>query len=407
MTEEKERELTTYSYISNHLWFEYFIGFEIVALLGYKNTQAVIKNSVSKCNQLLFREYPGVREPPLNPKTILLTRDGVIEILLKTRKLITPDVELLLKQFGIKTTNRKCLTKEQNTLSDISKIFKIEKIETQYPVGKYFLDMYFPEYKLIVECDELGHFDRDPVEERERVDYINTCLGVDDTHWVRFNPDKEDFQISQIVGEIYMAISHLKNGKIFTKPCRICKENKVCTEFYRSKISADGYNTRCKICQNRISEKIVSSKKTTVETLLKNKICTRCENRKSPEEFHKSRANKDGYCCICKICDSATRKEKSKIEKTVPTHKKCSGCEEVKKSYNFFALSTSKDGLNGRCKDCMKKRTSDWLKKSHIKISEKTCGKCGETKNSTDFYKNVQSRDGHYSNCKLCMNVNR
>jgi very-short-patch-repair endonuclease len=404
--DNEKSELTTYSYISNHLCFEYFVGFEVAALLDYKNINQTIGN-VSKCNKLLFRDYPGVRVPPLPPKTILLTRDGVIEILIKTRKLISVDVAHLLKKFGIEITNKKCLTKEQNTLSDISKIFKIEKIETQYPVGKYFLDMYFPEYKIIVECDELGHFDRDPTEEKERVDYINTFLDIDDTHWVRFNPDKEDFQIAQIVGEIYMTISRLKDGKIFTKACRICKEEKVCTEFYRSKISADGYNTRCKICQNRISEKIVSSKKTTVETLLQNKMCIKCEYQKSPEEFHKSKASKDGHCAICKICDSESRKEKSKIEKSIPTHKKCSRCEEVKKSCDFFGLSTSKDGLNGRCKECMKKRTNEWLKKSYVKILEKECSKCGETKDAKDFYKNVQSRDGHYSKCKICMNSNR
>lgn len=403
MSEEKERELTTYSYISNHLCFEYFVGFEIVALLGYKNTQAVIRNSVSKCNQLLFREYPGVREPLLNPKTILLTRDGVVEILIKTRKLITPDVEHLLKQFGIKTTNKKCLTKEQNTLSDILKIFKIEKIEIQYPVGKYFLDMYFQEYKIIVECDELGHFDRDPVQEKERVDYINTFLGIDDTHWVRFNPDKQDFQISQLVGEIYMVISRLKDGKIFIKPCRICKEEKASTEFYRNKNSADGYSTRCKTCQMKISEKIVSNKNTTVETLLQNKICIKCGEQKCPEEFHRSKKRKDGHTSICKICDSETRKNKIKLEKTVPTHKKCSGCQQVKRSCDFFGLSTSKDGLNGRCKECRKTRIRNWLEKSSIKISEKECSKCGETKNVTEFYTHSQYRDGYHSKCKKCM----
>jgi very-short-patch-repair endonuclease len=300
-------------------------------------------------------------------------------------------------------TNKKCLTKEQNTLSEIAKAFKIEKIEVQYTIGKYFLDMYFPEYKIIVECDELGHFDRDPVDEKDRVDYINTFLDIDDTHWVRFNPDKHDFDISKVIGEIYMTISRLKDGKIFTKACRVCKQEKVCTEFYRSKISADGYNIRCKVCQNKISEKSASSRKTTVEILLQNKTCRKCGIQKSPEEFHKSKASKDGYYSICKICDSENRKRKSTIEKTIPSHKKCSGCQEVKNSQDFFALSTSKDGLNGRCKECMKKRTGEWLKKSYIKILEKTCGKCGETKDATEFYTNTQSRDGHYTKCKSCM----
>ena len=38
---EEKKELTTYSYISNGLYFEYFIGYEIATLLGYKNTRAM------------------------------------------------------------------------------------------------------------------------------------------------------------------------------------------------------------------------------------------------------------------------------------------------------------------------------------------------------------------------------
>ena len=69
-------ELATYTYISNHIHFEYFVGYEISSLLGYKNTKSVIRNNVSKCNQLPFREYPGPKIPILHSDTILITRDG-------------------------------------------------------------------------------------------------------------------------------------------------------------------------------------------------------------------------------------------------------------------------------------------------------------------------------------------
>ena len=118
MTEEKtlEREITTYSYIENHICYEYFVGYEIATLMGYKNHTQIIRNNVSKCNQISFRDYPGEKEPAIDPRTILITRDGAIEMMLKTRKLITPDVSHLLKKFGIETTNKMCLTKEQATL---------------------------------------------------------------------------------------------------------------------------------------------------------------------------------------------------------------------------------------------------------------------------------------------------
>ena len=209
-----ERELTNYSYISNGLYFEYFVGYEIASLLGYKNPARTINDTVSKCNQLEFRDYPGIKEPEINPKAILITRDGAIEILIKTRKRISPDVLHILKNFGIDTTNRKCLTKEQQTLSALTNSFKTEKFEDQFKVGGYYLDLYFPEYKIVVECDENGHADRKPCDERERMDYVNEKLGLTDDNWIRFNPDAEDFDISKVIGKIYTRINLLKSVQI-------------------------------------------------------------------------------------------------------------------------------------------------------------------------------------------------
>ena len=205
-----KKELANYSYISNGLYFEYFVGYEIAALLGYKNPKDVISKSISKCNRLEFRDYPGVKEPELDPRTILITRDGAIEILIKTRKRISSDVLYFLKSFGIVTTNRKTLTKEQQTLSALTNAFKTEKFEDQYKIGKYYLDLYFPEYKIVVECDENGHADRKPYKERERMDFVNEKLGLTDDNWVRFNPDAEDFDISKVIGQIYTRINLLK-----------------------------------------------------------------------------------------------------------------------------------------------------------------------------------------------------
>ena len=214
ISEEEEGELTTYSYINNGYCFEYFVGYEITTLLGYKNAIQTLVN-VSKSNKMEFRDYPGVKKPQLDPKTILITRDGAIEILIKTRKRLTPDVLHILKTFHIDTTNRKCLTKEQQTLSSIANTFKAEKIEDQFKVGNYYLDMYFPEYKLVIECDENGHADRKPCDERERMDFVNKELGTKDKNWIRFNPDEFDFDMSRVTGRIYNRINAIKEEKLY------------------------------------------------------------------------------------------------------------------------------------------------------------------------------------------------
>ena len=211
--DENKSELSTYSYVSNYMCFEYFVGYEIASHLGYANTSKVVANNVSKCNQLVFKDFPGIKEPALDPRTILITRDGAVELLLKTRKKINPDVLYMFKKFGIDTTNRKCLTKEQQTLSPIGNVFKTEKIEDQFKIDRYYLDMYFPEYKIIIECDENGHSDRKPGDERERMDIVNEILNIDDSYWIRYNPDEYDFDISKVIGRIYRKIDEIKEKK--------------------------------------------------------------------------------------------------------------------------------------------------------------------------------------------------
>jgi hypothetical protein len=204
--DEEDNELTTYTYINNGFCFEYFVGYELAALLSYKNPSEVIKNNVSKCNQLVFREYPGAKIPELDPRTILITRDGAIEILIKTRKRISPDVLHILKKFNIDTTNRKCLTKEQQTLSFIASTFKTEKFEDQYKIGRYYLDLYFPDYKIVIECDENGHADRKPWKERERMDFVNKKLEITDDNWIRYNPDSEDFDATYVSSYLFLIL---------------------------------------------------------------------------------------------------------------------------------------------------------------------------------------------------------
>jgi transposase-like protein/very-short-patch-repair endonuclease len=251
----EENELTTYDYMSNGYYFEYFVGFEVASLIGYKNTTQVIQKNVSKSNQLIFNDYPGVKEPKLEPKTILITRDGAIEILIKTRKRISPDVLYILKKFNIDTTNRKCLTKEQQTLTSIANTFKTEKFEDQYKIGKYYLDLYFPEYKIVVECDENGHADRKPENERERMDFVNKKLDIDDSNWIRFNPDEHDFDMSKVIGRVYRKINYIKektNKNIDGVDYKKLEEERIKLEEEKIKLEEERIKNEQKLQEERL-----------------------------------------------------------------------------------------------------------------------------------------------------------
>ena len=73
----------------------------------------------------------------------------------------------------------------------------------QFGVGKYRIYLYFPKYKLAVECDEFDHRHRDIEYEVERQKRIKKLLNCT---FVRFNPDAKDFCILEVVNKIFVQI---------------------------------------------------------------------------------------------------------------------------------------------------------------------------------------------------------
>ena len=344
----EENKLTTYSYISNGIFFEYFVGYQITSLIGYTNVTQALAN-VSKQHKIEFRDYPGVRKPMLDPKTILITGDGVVEFLIKTRKRLTPDVLHMLKEFGISTTNRKCLTKEQQTLSAIANAFKTEKIEDQFKIGSYYLDMYFPEYKIVIECDENGHADRKPYTERDRMDYVNKEFDIEDSSWIRFNPDEYDFDLSKVIGRIYSKIIQSKKEKLNQETLKKLEET----------LEAD-------------LKKQIKELKENNNNFLITRRCNMCYDEKSLyENFSK---NGSGHRMTCKECFTSTGKEKpvkqynldgtfierfSSVKEAAEKSKLCPSqiarnCRGiVKRAGNYMWVFENKEKKNEESKECV------------------------------------------------------
>lgn len=245
------------------------------------------------------------------------------------------------------------MTKEQQSLSEISTIFKIENPDFQHPVGKYILDMYFPEYKIIVECDEGNHSSYDPEKEIERVQYINTYLNIEDDNWVRFNPDEEHYDIAKLVGKIYMKINIFRDNKLPKKRCCTCRDEKRVDEFGLNKGNPDGYEKRCKECRTNIYHQITKNKDKDVFIPV-NKICPQCSVDHLCDMYTKNKNRKDGLNNICKECEKLRRIEIKNMVKDTPKFKKCSSCKELKYSKEYYKRSKSLDGLHGQCKVCMK-----------------------------------------------------
>jgi very-short-patch-repair endonuclease len=88
---------------------------------------------------------------------------------------------------------------ENQTIGFIENVFKgVLNIKRQYQFDKYRVDLYFIDYKLVVECDENNHIDRDHVKEKIREDYI-VSLG---NKFIRYNPNISSFDLSNVLKEI-------------------------------------------------------------------------------------------------------------------------------------------------------------------------------------------------------------
>ena len=99
--------------------------------------------------------------------------------------------------------------KEQTVLESIKDSFEGENMQTQYSVLCYKIDLYFHEYKLAIEVDELGHNDKNIDYEIQIQKAIEKELGC---VFIRINPDQQNFNIFKAINEIdrHIKISTIK-----------------------------------------------------------------------------------------------------------------------------------------------------------------------------------------------------
>ena len=87
-------------------------------------------------------------------------------------------------------------------------------MQTQYTVMGYRIDLYFHEYKLAIEVDELGHNDRNIDYEIQRQKALERELNC---VFIRINPDEKDFNIFKEINKIHRHIKKSLIGKIWKR----------------------------------------------------------------------------------------------------------------------------------------------------------------------------------------------
>jgi very-short-patch-repair endonuclease len=141
----------------------------------------------------------------IDNRKIVLTEKGLKRFLCASR---SPESIELAKFLGINTYENKFAPVETSTVSFILSAFAGQNMITQYQVDQYRIDLYFPDHKLAIECDEHAHTHRDQNYESARESYITQELKC---KFVRYNPNAHDFNLAAVINEIFKHIISDKN----------------------------------------------------------------------------------------------------------------------------------------------------------------------------------------------------
>lgn len=161
------------------------------------------------------------------------------------------------------------------------------------------------------------------------------------------------------------------------------------------------------------------------------KACSKCGGCKPARDFYKMASARDGLQYVCKLCQNASKKQKSadgpvsaalkdRAELLLIGLKRCSGCGDAKSLDLFYRKHDTYDGLTSSCSDCVVKKQKvakikrsknyrNYLEKESRRIALiglglKKCIKCNIEKeaNTSFFSKNKKAYDGLHCVCKQC-----
>lgn len=114
-----------------------------------------------------------------------------------------------LKNRYIKKINENCgqvnvvMAIEAQTIGFIeNSLSSALRLKRQKHVGPYYIDLYFEDYNIALECDENDHKDRNLIDEKVRENFfLQQNITI-----VRYNPNCENFDLSNVIRVIMQLI---------------------------------------------------------------------------------------------------------------------------------------------------------------------------------------------------------
>jgi very-short-patch-repair endonuclease len=139
-----------------------------------------------------------------SPKLLVITKEGAIKI---AKKLPNEKAANFLAIEGIEKKHK--ITHESHYIEIIKEaINNLTPAFSQYHIDGYRIDLYLPDLKLAIECDERGHKHYSILKHEFRQHYIEQKMQC---QFIRFDPHKEEFNIGTVINKIFLKII-LKNN---------------------------------------------------------------------------------------------------------------------------------------------------------------------------------------------------
>ena len=142
-----------------------------------------------------------------------LTHKGLERLLFSSR---SDEAIKLVELMGIQSVRKWFPSIENDIMLNIINAFKCENIKRQYICDKYRIDLYFIDYKIALECDELQHNVQKNIQtDSKREEVIKNKLNCE---FIRFKPYEPDFNIFELFGKIHNRIVECIKSTINEEP---------------------------------------------------------------------------------------------------------------------------------------------------------------------------------------------
>lgn len=182
---------------NDHIPYTLFCAKDINGILGHSNI-------VSYGNRVedTQKHYIEIDTKGGKQKKLFVTYSGLKQIVRLSR---TSNSIGFAKEIGLDVTTRYYACIEADTIKCIMETFKDHDMKRQYPLDKYYVDLYFVDAKLAIECDEHHHKSRkNEVKDEIRQKYIESKLGC---KFIRYCPLSKYFTIYSLLNEITNELS--------------------------------------------------------------------------------------------------------------------------------------------------------------------------------------------------------